>query len=174
MEKQNLEQAKLCTYAGRFKTEEGNTLHFGLYGYDDIVFVETKTNILNNLQRNHLKNLKKLFSTKGLTLQDLTYYSPRAYNFENDNIDLKISIHNKKKLLAYIEAHKEALQKALSANKSYDGYTALTASSVQEITEDIQNKDDVDIMVINLITAEYPLSQEEDFNDLLVFDETIE
>ena len=95
---------------------------------------------------------------------------PKAYNFSGDDVDLVVKIKDKEKLKAFIKTNKENIQKMLDANKSYDGYMALTSSRVDDIIDDIDNKGGVDVMVISYIQEKYPLDLDDDFNNLLVYE----
>lgn len=90
-----------------------------------------------------VKSLKSI----GLSFKGLSYYSPSAYNFQGDSIDLSIKIFDRKKLNKYVRENKEEIQKLLDNNKSYDGYMALTADNTDRILEQIL-KDDLDITIL--------------------------
>jgi len=84
-----------------------------------------------------------------LNFKRLVYFSPREYNFDTDSIDLVITIKDKNKLKNAIIEMKDAINKALDKNKSYDGYMALTVSNVDEELEKTKKKDyEVDIIVL--------------------------
>jgi hypothetical protein len=61
---------------------------------------------------------------------------------------------------------KDEIQSMLDKNKSYDGYMALTSSDVDRVIEKIDEKFDVDVMVISFIQKSYPLDMYEDFYEL--------
>lgn len=161
-------------YAGYWSNQDGGRLSFNLYGYDDIDFEQTKSQIMSNMNANHLMPMKKIFSKYGIDLKGFQWYSPKAYNFSGDSVDLVVKVADKNKLKSFINKNKDEIQKRLDKNKSYDGYMALTASTVDEVLEKIDKNSDVDTMVISYIQEEHPLDEREDFLDLLVFEDVDE
>lgn len=124
------------TYSGRSLWN----CNFNLYGYEESFnFEKTKAAILKEFKEQYLKEIKSKLEAIGLKFKSLEYWSPKEYNFNVDSIDLSIIIKDKKKLKAAIENNKEAIQKALDKNKSYDGYMALTIGTVEE---ELSNIDD--------------------------------
>ena len=71
----------------------------------------------------------------------------------------------------FILSQQQDIQKILSANKSYDGYIALTSSDIQEVIEKIDRNFDVDTMIVTYILTKYPLEMYDDLFDLMVREE---
>lgn len=172
--KKSNSSSKIVTYAGHWIWSfEGKIvpMDFSLYNEENIDVEETKSQILDNMNKNHLKKLKSLFAMAGLLLHELTYYSPNYYNYEGDSLDLKISIADKSKLKRFVLSQKAEIQRMLDSNKSYNGYISLTKDSIEEIFEEIDEKGEVDVMVITYILSKYPLDMYKDFYDLFYYDE---
>jgi hypothetical protein len=157
-------------FEGYWYNQKGQPISFNLYGHEDIDFETTKTNIFNEFKNNHLKKLKVLFLKYGLKLHNLNYYSPNAYNFQGDSIDLIISISDKKKLINYIKKQSKQITQMLDNNKSYDGYISTTEYNINEILDNI-NKNKVSVMVISSITKKYLIDEYKDFYDLFIYEE---
>lgn len=159
------------TFAARWRNDKGEWVDFNLYPWDSIDDLETKKSILEHFNNEHFKPLKAYLSRFGLSLKRFEYFSPREYNFIGDNMDIVLSIASQKKLLAWIEENREAIQKSLDGNKSHSGYIALTAPDVDTVIDDIQRKDDIDIIVINEMMKGYPIDYEEDIFSYFVDEE---
>lgn len=125
---------------------------FGLYRVEDIDLDATKENILDNFKDKYLNEIKKRLKFAGLKFIKLEYFSPQAYNFNDDSIDLTISITDKNKLKQSMLKHKEVIDIALSKNKSYDGYMALTVTNVEVELEKLnQTNYEPDVIVLKEI-----------------------
>jgi len=137
----------MVTYANIYKN-----VTFGLYGYDEsysLSFEETKEDILNAFKEEYEATIKERLKKVGLKLIGFDYYSPKEYNFENDNIDTIIKVADKNKLKKAILKHEDTINKRLLANKSYDGYMATTIGNVSEEIEALELNDyEPDIIVI--------------------------
>ena len=160
---------KTTTYAGNGVFN----INFGLYGYDEIDFEESKNEIKRNFEKEKLEGLKKALIDLGLKFNSLKWYSPREYNFSNDSIDLTIEIVDKDILKKAILQNKDIIQKNLSKNKSYDGYMSLTRTSVSEELEEL-NMDSyrIDIIVLGtLLNIYYPELSDFDINEYLVYED---
>jgi hypothetical protein len=134
-------------------TYDGNgifkNIDFGLYGLDDIEFKESKEAIKKAFEKAYLKDLKLKLKSLGLTFKHLDYYSPNAYNFKTDSLDLCLTVTNKKLLKNAIIEKKDIINKELSENKSYDGYMSLTVSDCEEELKNLKKKDyEPDIIVL--------------------------
>jgi len=117
-------------------------IEFGLYGYEDIDSEETMDNIKREFEDQYLKQIKT----------SLKWFSPREYNFANDNLDLTIRIVDKKKIKTAILKHKTEIDKRLSENKSYSGYTSLTIYSVESELELLDKPNyEIDLIVLSEI-----------------------
>lgn len=161
---------KTTTYAGKVFN-----INFGLYGYDDIDFEKTKNEIKRNFEKEKLKGLKKALIDLGLKFNSLKWYSPRAYNFANDSLDLVIEIVDKDILKKAIIQNKDIINKNLSKNKSYDGYIALTRRNINEELEQM-NKDnyEIDIIVLGtLLNVYYPELSDFDITEYFIFEDEI-
>ena len=123
----------MVKYANIYKN-----VNFGLYGYDDIDFKESKKEILEAFKDQYEAEIKKRLKKVGLKLVGFDYYSPREYNFTTDNIDTIINVIDKNKLKRAILKKKAIINKRLYANNSYDGYIATTIGDVEEALEELK------------------------------------
>lgn len=162
--------SKKETYQGHWIDNDGKALSFNLYGEDEIDFDDTKRSFMDNMNEKHFSNLRKNFHQAGLKLHGFKWFSPKFYNYQGDSIDVVVSVNDRKRLISFISNYSNDIQKMLNGNSSYDGYMALTATTVTEIIENIESNFDVDIMVINFLTLNYPLDWNEDFGDLLSYE----
>lgn len=148
------------------KTETG----FNLYGLEDINFIESKEGILRAFKEQYEELIKRTLKELGLRYMELTYYSPKTYNFSGDSLTLSISNRINKELWrrALLE-HKEELNKALESNKSYDGYMALSVDSVKEELSKL-NKSfyEMDCLILNWI-----LNRRIDFKGFNIYESVI-
>ena len=146
-------------------------LNFGLYGYEDIDFKASKESILSEFKANYWDLLTEAFKSFGITLNHLSYYSPSAYNFENDSIDPAITVTNKDKLKSAIVLCQKQINEALAKNKSYDGYMALTVDSVNTELENLK-KDNYqpDIIVLSVLLLQIVSFSGWFIEDHLVYD----
>ena len=112
-------------------------IEFGLYGWDDLEFKESKEAILDAFNDEFKDTIKAKLKNVGLEFISLEYYSPKFYNFESDNIDLTLKVVDKNVLRKAIIKHKDEINKRLQANKSYDGYLATTIGSVESELSDL-------------------------------------
>ena len=145
----------------------------GLYGYEDIQFDESKEEILENFKDEYEDQIKEALKSIGIYLKDIQTYSPKAYNFENDTIDLQIYADIDKTLFKEaILKHKEDIQKDLNANKSYDGYIALTVKTIDEELENLDKLDyEPDIIVLISILNKLVDTSSFEYTDYLVFEQ---
>lgn len=114
-------------------------LDAGLYVYDDIAFIESKEIILANFKHRFEIEIRNKLNNIGLQLISFNYHSPKYYNYDNDSIDTIIKVKDIKKLKDAIISNKDKLNKALSKNKSYDGYIPLTQNNVSAELKDIND-----------------------------------
>jgi len=125
---------------------------FGLYQYDDIDHAETKESILNAFKQKYEKQLIKTLDKIGMKYKNLSYYSPKYYNYEGDNLDLTLIIKDKKKFKRYILKYQDKINARLVLNKSYDGYTALTCGDTSEEIENLNSANySPDVLVLMTI-----------------------
>lgn len=128
----------------------------GLYGIDDcdraLQYDESKESILAAFQGEYAEAIGKALEAAGLRVIGYEYYSPKYYNYATDSIDIEVDVADMRKLLAYIDTHKDAIQARLDANEAYDGYMPLTHSSFDELKSDIKLHN-VDITVVTHILS---------------------
>ena len=86
-----------------------------------------------------------------------------------DSLDLKVGEHyDKSKLKAQINTFRAEIDSKLKANKSYDGYLALTVSSVNEELEDLESEDySIDVLVLKTLIDCLDSELSDDFTDLI-------
>ncbi len=129
----------------------------GLYGYDSdsdrsLQYEDTKETILSEFKREYEKEITDTLAAAGIKYIGLSYFSPREYNFMTDSIDLEIEIVDKTLLIAALNANRPAIEKAMSENKSYDGYMALTADTWDEMIEKIDARG-LDIIALTVLLS---------------------
>jgi len=126
------------------ETYNGNDIfapfNAGLYGIDDngersLDEDASKISILAGFKEEYRKDIEEALKSAGLALVKLEYYSPKFYNFATDSLDITISLENQEAYLSACEKVREDIQARLDANKSYDGYMALTADTFEEAVE---------------------------------------
>lgn len=116
----------------------------GLYGYGDwdtdrsFQFDESKSEILTAFTSEYVDEIKKALAAAGIEYKGLAYFSPNYYNFSTDSIDLTIEIVDVDKYNAALEPYRATVQAALDANKSYDGYMALTSDTFEEARDNFE------------------------------------
>jgi len=169
-EKKNFSN-KLQIFSGHYKGKiDGKIqdLDFNLYNNEGLNYNKTKEAIMYNMNRKHLGPMRVLFAKAGLTLKKFQWYSPNAYNYSGDGVDLVISVSDRELLKRFIIHHSKEIQTMLDANTSYDGYMATTSSDIKEIIEKIDKDFDIDIMVISFIQSLYVMDMYNDLFDLYV------
>ncbi len=148
-------------------TYNGNSLYpfgFGLYGFEDIQFESSKENIEENFKDAYEDKIKELLLKNGLKYMGMDYYSPNAYNFANDSLDLNIKVVSKEKLTIFIINNRERINKLLKSNKSYDGYISTTPDSISD--EDL-NSPSIIVLSVMLEAIDF---REWDMNEHLVLE----
>lgn len=115
----------------------------GLYGIEDdgersMQFEESKDSILSAFKEEYEEEIASKLEGAGLKLEGFNYYSPRQYNFSTDSIDIELSIVSEDKFKTAMEPLRAKVQAILDANKSYDGYLALTSESFEEAVEGME------------------------------------
>lgn len=122
---------------------------FGLYGQDDIDFDATKENILSGFKNQYEKEIKSKLERIGCKLKGFNYHSPHYYNYSTDSVNISLRVENKEILKKAILSNAEQINKALSKNRSYDGYIALTVDSVNKEIERLNEPNyEPDIIVL--------------------------
>ena len=139
----------------------------GLKDNEIINFEKTKKNILQEFEKLYKKEIVEMLIRNGLQYEGLIYFSPKEYNYNNDSIDLRVSIKNKRKLFKFIEKHKNKIQQRLNSNINYDGYIALTSSCIAEIIEKINSSGDIDIMVFTEMFQDFREKIRENIIDII-------
>ena len=126
------------------KTYNGSDIfvpyNFGLYGIDDyntdssLRYQESKDAIRDAFITEHGDEITTTLASYGLSPTLYQYYSPKFYNFATDSLDLTVEVTNPELYIIATEApdFKARVQALCDANKSYDGYTALTADDATE------------------------------------------
>lgn len=124
-------------------------INFGLYNIENINFEETKKSVLDGFKEKYKTVIEKKLKKLGLELIEFKYFSPKAYNYTNDSIDMIVSIVDKKLLEQAIMIKKNIINKQLKNNKSYDGYIATTVDNVDSELEKINQENyEVDTIVL--------------------------
>jgi hypothetical protein len=154
---------KQITYNNLYKN-----VSFGLYEIDDINFEYTKEQVLTEFKNRYESIIKDKLKSIGVKLIGFNYYSPRYYNYENDNIDTIITVIDKDKLKKAIIKHKDIIQNVLDKNISYDGYIALTVNNIDEELNNMSKTDyEPDIIILrellNIDLSEFNLDKYEYF-----------
>ena len=112
----------------------GNTLYpfsFGLYDID-CDFEASKERIETEFKALYEDKIKEVLKKNGLKYMGMDYFSPNAYNYANDSLDLNLEVVNKDKLKEWVLAHAVEINARLKANKSYDGCIAATPNSLSD------------------------------------------
>ena len=124
----------------------------GLYGFDNIDFERSKDNILSEFKYQYKDKLSDACNKIGLKLHGIEYFSPHAYNFDTDSLDVTLSVVNKIKFKNHILKYKDEIQKRLDKNISYDGYIATTVDNVRDELDNLESKDySPDVIVLSTI-----------------------
>jgi len=144
-------------YNGRTLYKE---LNFNLYG-EEVAFNNSKESILRAFKSEYETIISMDLQLAGLELVKLEYYSPKFYNYEGDSIDPEIEVVDQAKLDTYIKNNTAGIQALLDANKSYDGYIALTPDTVEDI-----NNDELMIVIQHIFNGI-------DFSDFDIYDHMI-
>lgn len=138
------------------KTYNGNDLfhpfNAGLYGYDEdsdrsMQNEESKASILSAFKGEYEDEIREALAIAGIRLDGFAYYSPREYNFATDSIDLTITLEDEGKYIEATNARRAEIQAMLDANRSYDGYMALTSDTFEEA------RDRMELPVIRALLA---------------------
>jgi len=138
-----------------------------------IVDSEVDLKATHNIVRSELKpfntRIKAIGLKIGVEILGYEIHCPRCYNHEVDSLDLKVGEHyDKSKLKAQINTFRAEIDSKLKANKSYDGYLALTVSSVNEELEDLESEDySIDVLVLKTLIDCLDSELSDDFTDLI-------
>lgn len=130
-------------------------VNFGLYQYDDINFDDTKSVILYHFKTNYMELIHNELFNIGLSLEQMKYFSPKYYNYQNDTIDFTIKVIDENKYLLAIRDNENELNELLKTNKSSDGYLALTVDNILDEITVIKNGYSPDIMIISYFVKKY-------------------
>lgn len=133
-------------------------IRFGLYGYEDIDFEQSKEAIQFAFEKDYKKKISDTLEKYGMKLIKFEWWSPREYNFMTDSLDPEIEIVDKDKLLAAINDNADKIQASLDTNKSYDGFIATTAENVGEVMANIGNGRGLDLMALKALLSEIDFS----------------
>lgn len=127
------------------------SINFNLYCMDNIDFNQTCNDIQAGFISEYEDELKARLKELGLTYTSISYYHPKEYNFEGDDLDLNIEIYDNIPLITAIEARRDDIQTQLNKNKSYDGYWSHTCKNVEDVIKNIRNTADLDIIALRVI-----------------------
>lgn len=143
----------------------------GLYGLDDggdrsLQYDDSKAEILRAFEKEYKKEIIETLASAGIEYKGLEYWSPKYYNYSTDSIDLEIEIVDRALLLAALEKHRPAIEKAMADNKSYDGYMALTANTWDQMLEKLDSRG-LDIIAVTVLLSGI------DFEDFDIYDHLV-
>ena len=158
----------------KYSVRDLTGINFSLYGIEYLNYEETAQNILTAFKEKYEDKIRNTLELLGLHYEGIEFYTPKYYNFNTDDLTLRTSVKEPKKMIKYIKKYKYKIQKRLDKNQSYDGYIALTVDDVKTELECIeeQGKDyEPDIIVLGTILQELIDFEEFDIVDYLVFDE---
>ena len=127
--------------------------NIGCMPYSEINMDETHEAFMGELGDIETE-IKAKLKEVGMKFVKFEIFVPSTYNYSVDSLDIVAEITNKKKLIAYIKAHSEAIQKLLDKNKSYDGYIATTPCTTEEAIDDIKNDKGTDTITLKYILGE--------------------
>jgi len=154
-------------YQTTFLDSNGEKINFNLYGMEDIDPVESKKQILNEIETKHLTTVKDIFKKVGIKFIKFIYYSPAFYNYEGDDLNVELEIADKRKLIDFTKRNAIEIEKRLNKNKSYSGYTSFTADTIEEVISEIEDKKTVDNMLVGYILEGFwELSQDDIYENL--------
>lgn len=138
-------------------------IHFGSEWFWD--------NFDNTLFVKHIQNLASEFldgiiESNGIEVDIKCgkIYSPKYYNFANDEIDLNVKF-NKRKVLKFAKNNKETFNDFLHKNySSYDGFSSSTANNFNEWLIDFKDNNSQSIgAVLTFLLQGYILETKDDF-----------
>lgn len=133
---------------------EGNAvfspINFGLYGYDNINFEESKESIEAGFRRELEKFIRATLDLYGMEYLGLEWFSPREYNFSTDSLDLVARVVDKNKIKAFIIDKGARIKELMAANHSRDGFISHTQDSLTEELNDLEIGEDYrpDLLVV--------------------------
>lgn len=144
----------------------------GLYAYDgdsdyDFEYLDVLEEAKRVFVADWLPQINKALEIAGLKCVDFKPFIPREFNFMDSSLDPVLTVESADKLLKYLLANKEALQKELDSNKSYDGFMALGESSMDaEIETCRKDKAEFapDIMIVKYLLKDIAEEVKNDFD----------
>jgi hypothetical protein len=141
-----------------FAPFNGGLYDIGAYDDDRAMQIdESKENILQEFKREYEDTIRDTLASAGVHYIGLAYYSPKFYNFATDSIDLECDIVDTVKLVEALKAKREAIQSALDANKSYDGYMAMTPDTFDEVIQEAE-RGHLNIMAVTVLLSGIPFA----------------
>lgn len=150
----------------------------GLYAYDsdspyDFDYLEVLEEAKEIFTKDYLPQINRTLEIAGLKCVDFTPFIPREFNFMDSALDPVLIIEDEDKLHKYLTTNKIELQKALDANKSYDGFIATTEENIEEeIKACIEYKKEYtpDVLIIKHLLKEISteVTQNFDLNECIM------
>lgn len=111
--------------------------------------------------RNRLKIL-------GMKYNGMSYYHPKSYNHEGDDIDIDIDIISQSKIIQAVLDNKDKIQAELDKNTSYSGYISHTCNKVDDVINKIQTSNEIDIIALSCIIN---MKFDFDIHEYIIYDE---
>jgi len=155
---------KRLSYSGNALTG----VSFGLYQCEDILHFSTKQEIKRQFIEQYHHDIKKILADIDVKIKGYVYFSPREYNYLNDDLDFQLVMpKDPAKYIKYLKANKDKINTELAKNKSYDGYIATTIDNVDKEIEEVLNNKDIDVLCLSIYLKDRINT---DFNNGLSFE----
>ena len=90
-------------------------VNFNLYSFENYNFEESKEAIEKEFARQFETGIKEALSKAGLQYSNLSYFSPREYNFQGDSLDLVLKVKDLKKLRHFITLNANSIQESMES-----------------------------------------------------------
>ena len=123
---------------------------FNMYPSEDMA-VESFDEILEGFKDTCLPDIVKRLSEIGIKFNEVEYYHPKYYNYEGDDLDFDLTITDKEVLIKAVLSKGGDIKTELDKNKSYDGYWARTCKTIEEVIDNINKKDEVDVLALQVL-----------------------
>jgi hypothetical protein len=133
-----------------------NNYSFVTLGYmpDPDIDMERSHNLVLKKIKKYNQSVKKKLLKVGIEFKGYKIYIPSSYNYAVDTLDIILDIKDTKKLAEYMARESEKLNFFYKQNKSYDGYIALTPSTITEAIKQLKDKTETDCILIQFVLAE--------------------
>jgi hypothetical protein len=150
----------------KIKYAGGNMLgiSFSLYGIEGIDYNATMDNFRQRAWKNRGK-FNEILRSIGLEIDSIEQYSPKYYNYENDDLTIILDMLDKNKYIEYLKDNRNGIEAMLNKNKSYDGYIATTVKNVDEEIKNVRLDKDPDIICIAYALSNQDIYTQEDVYD---------